>query len=253
MLAIRTAFFVFLCLGLLAPLGQAQTKAEPTLATKPALTSENPTTPTTKPAEADPKAKETAAQVEKLHQKYKSIKNFQVEFVQKTSNKMFKGRGETSTGLLLFEKPGKMRWDYLTPTKQQIFMGNNQIAIYKPEDNQAIMAPLSGQIQSKDVLALLTGDGDIRKGFRITGRENPAAKESVSFELIPLDDSVGIERLLLTVSKKDFVIEQSVLYDLLGNSTEINYKNYRIDSNTFDPKTFSFTPPQGVEIINSPY
>ena len=45
---------------------------------------------------------------------------------------------ETASGKVYFSHPGKMRWEYLVPTRNKIISDGNTLWIYRPDENQVV-------------------------------------------------------------------------------------------------------------------
>lgn len=195
-----------------------------------------------------------SALIDPLEDRYRKILNFQASFIQQNQTSI-PGRNRKTNGTVSFEKPGKIRWDYETP-KQQIIIQGDRMWTVKPDLNQVVIQKLASAIQSKDVIALLTGAGKLTESFVIDRPKdfNDAGNivESEALELTPKSSELGLARLILVISKRDYLIYRSYLYDQFGNITQINYQNYTLDTNRFQDGFFSFTPTPGMEVIDSP-
>src|SRR6266542_2577204 len=81
-------------------------------------------------------APEASALAEKVQAYYEKTKDFAASFVQ-TYTYSAAGRSQTSRGTLRVKKPGKLRWDYLDPSKKTIVVNGPRLVQYEPEENQA--------------------------------------------------------------------------------------------------------------------
>src|SRR5258708_15916280 len=74
-----------------------------------------------------------------LQLKYDSIKDFSADFVHTYQGGVLR-KQLTERGHVLVKKPGKMRWEYMTPEKKLFVSDGVKIYSYVPEDNQVIVS-----------------------------------------------------------------------------------------------------------------
>src|SRR5207244_1451985 len=70
--------------------------------------------------------------VKKIEARYQKTTDLTAEFVQTTAVRGFASPIK-SAGRVYLKRPGKLRWDYLDPTLEQIFVDNDKVQIYIPE------------------------------------------------------------------------------------------------------------------------
>ncbi len=104
--------------------------------------------------------------VEKVDARYAQTKDLQADFVQETILEGFT-TGFTSSGRLYLKKPGLLRWDYLHPSEEQIYVNGDQVMMYVPEHQQVVKGALTQMAASKGPLALLQGAGNLSQQFTI--------------------------------------------------------------------------------------
>ncbi len=104
---------------------------------------------------------------------YGRITDLKADFTQVSNNKSL-GQDIKAEGTVLLKKGGKMRWDYKSPSPQQIVSDGSSLWVYTPELNQVNKgdAPkaLAGPAGS-----FLAGLGRVREEFTVRFL-NPAAK-----------------------------------------------------------------------------
>src|SRR2546422_9611429 len=89
------------------------------------------------------------------------------EFSQSTDIKGF-AKPLQSSGRVYIKRPGKLRWDYLAPTLEQIFVDNDKIQFYIPEYTQVMIGQLSTLTNSQTPLRLLQGIGRLDALYRVS-------------------------------------------------------------------------------------
>ena len=180
---------------------------------------------------------------------YGRITDLKADFTQVSNNKSL-GQDIKAEGTVLLKKGGKMRWDYKSPSPQQIVSDGSSLWVYTPELNQVNKgdAPkaLAGPAGS-----FLAGLGRVREEFTVRFL-NPAAKVDGAgrhvLDLTPKNPTPFLTRLVLAVDPKDFIVQQAVLYDQLDNAVTMNFT--RVVTNTGLADTlFAFTPPKGAAVV----
>jgi outer membrane lipoprotein carrier protein len=184
-----------------------------------------------------------------LEAKYAAITDLSAEFTQQAFNKSL-GQTITAEGVVSLKKPGKMRWDYRTPTPQQIVSDGKSIWMYTPELNQVNVteAPraLAGPAGS-----FLAGLGRLREEFFIRFL-NPAARVDEAgrpvLDLTPKVPTPVLTRLILSVDPKEHLVRKAVLYDQFDNAVTMSFTKVAVNAGLAD-QLFAFTPPKGVAVV----
>lgn len=193
--------------------------------------------------------------VDKLQKKYEGITDFHADFVQEAEvralNKTQKAYGE-----VWFKKPGKMRWNYYSPTKDTIVSDGKNLWYYVSQENQVLESNLK-DLNNGDTTSttLLSGLGKIKELFEVELISDPAlqTKNSYLLELIPkgVDEDEIKNKVLISVNKSDSLVSTIYLFDPFGNQTKVSLIkteiNKKISNNIFD-----FKVPKGAEVVKLP-
>jgi outer membrane lipoprotein carrier protein len=180
---------------------------------------------------------------------YARINDLKAEFTQVSTNKSL-GQDIKAEGTVYLKKGGKLRWDYKTPSPQQIVSDGVNFWVYTPDLNQVNKgeAPkaLAGPAGS-----FLAGLGRLREEFTVRFL-NPAAKVDGAgrpvLDLTPKNPTPLLTRLVLTVDHKDYIVRAAMLYDQLGNTVTMNFT--RVTPNAGLPDSvFTFVPPKGAAVV----
>ncbi|MBR9885200.1 MAG: outer membrane lipoprotein chaperone LolA, partial [Oceanospirillales bacterium] len=156
-------------------------------------------------------------------------------------------RQEHSTGEFVLERPDRFDWRTHTPYEQRIVSDGHYIWVYDPDLEQVTRKPADDQSESAPAL-ILNGKVDaLSTRFDIRQIEEAGNREV--FELLPMTDQRSFERIRLLF--KDEVLSELLLEDSLGQRTAILLNGIELDANP-DPKRFTFTPPEGVDLILDP-
>ena len=180
---------------------------------------------------------------------YGRINDLKAEFTQVSHNKSL-GQDIKAEGTVFLKKGGKLRWDYKSPSPQQIVSDGVNFWVYTPELNQVNKgeAPkaLAGPAGS-----FLAGLGKLREEFSVRFL-NPAAKVDGAgrsvLDLTPKNPTPLLTRLVLTVDPKDYIVRQAVLYDQIGNTVTMSFTKVTPNSGLAD-SLFTFIPPKGAAVV----
>ncbi|MBA3008178.1 MAG: outer membrane lipoprotein carrier protein LolA [Proteobacteria bacterium] len=203
----------------------------------------------------------------RLQQNYDQIKSLSFHFTQSTEGEL-SGRPQQGSGTAWFVKEkkskgfsgtvGKMRWDYTSPDKQILVSDGVDFSMYFAKLEQMIISPAES-MQTDITYAFFTGAGNLLKDFTIsapnpafTPRKEDAGRYKV-IKLIPKENKSQVSEIHLWVTP-DSLIQRMEILDHFETKTTLEFSN--LETNTLptdDPKAmdalFSFTPPEGTEII----
>ncbi|MCX5918679.1 MAG: outer membrane lipoprotein chaperone LolA [Deltaproteobacteria bacterium] len=186
----------------------------------------------------------------KVQEQYDRHEDFKAQFVQESLVKSL-GRKQSSEGTVYFKKPGKMRWAYQKPFKQEIISDGKALWNYRAEDKQAMVSQMSQAVQGKVPSTFLAGLGNLKRDFRARWAKERSGKEPYSLELTPQEIQGSLEKLFLLVDRESYKILQAKIQDVMGNTTQITFSKIQFDNRLSD-SLFTFTPPPGVEVFNLP-
>jgi outer membrane lipoprotein carrier protein len=184
-----------------------------------------------------------------LEATYGKIVDLRADFTQTAHNRSL-GQDIKAEGTVYLKKGGKMRWEYRSPSPQQIVSDGTFLWVYTPELNQVNKgsAPraLAGPAGS-----FLAGLGRLREDFDVRFL-NPAQKVDAAgrpvLDLTPRTPTPLLTRLVLSVDPRDFVVRQAVLYDQLQNTVTMAFARVALNTGLAD-SFFAFTPPQGAAVV----
>ncbi|KPJ59443.1 MAG: hypothetical protein AMJ42_01975 [Deltaproteobacteria bacterium DG_8] len=192
--------------------------------------------------------------ISSVQRSYDTIKDFKAHFVQESIVKSWNAQQvQKAQGLVYFKKEGKMYWDYQQPTPQQIISNGNELWFYEPEDKQVTVSKVSTGLQSQISADLLNGKANLKRDFKVKRVTSQVEKDKgkLVLELTPTVPQSNLNRIILTLDKKNFQIHQTEVYDLFGNLTRITFSRIEINTNLAN-SLFIFNPPPGVEILTPP-
>lgn len=206
-------------------------------------------------AEDDAFRQELLGVVHKLQARYEKTADLQAEFTQKTKVEGF-ATPITSTGRLQIKRPGRLRWDYLDPNHEEIYVNQDDVKMYVPEHKQVLVGRLTQMSASQAPLQLLQGIAKLEQEFDVT----PAAGDARGaggvplINLVPKGDAQTVrpyQRIVLEVHPKTSYIKSLTLHELSGNVSTFEFAAIKANSGIQD-SVFEFTVPQGVEVVRAP-
>ena len=190
--------------------------------------------------------------LERLEAAYRGVSDLRATFEQAAFNRTLNQTLE-ARGTLYLKKPGKLRWEYETPTPQEIVSDGDRLWVYTPELKQVNVAPapraLAGPAGS-----FLHGLGQVREHFqpRFLNPAQPTDPDGlVVFDLTPMRREPLLARLIVAVDPESWLVRKAVLYDELGNSVTLRFLEVAVNPGLPDA-LFIFVPPPGVAVVPAP-
>lgn len=192
--------------------------------------------------------------VDNIQKKYETINDFHSDFVQEAEVRALK-KTQKAFGEVWFKKPGKMRWNYYSPTKDTIVSNGSKLWYYSEQDNQVLESTLSELSGDTTSTTLLSGLGKIRKLFKVRHVKDKGLNVNSGYllELIPKDvneDEIK-NKVIINVNKSSYLVETIFLFDPFGNQTKISLLKTKVNKKISD-KIFTFDPPKGAEVVKLP-
>jgi outer membrane lipoprotein carrier protein len=184
-----------------------------------------------------------------LEQAQRRVTDLKAPFRQAAHNRAVNQTIE-ARGTLYLKKPGRLRWEYQTPTPQEIVSDGTRLWIYTPELKQvnvsAAPAALAGPAGS-----FLQGLGQVREQFqaRFLNPTQPTDAEGlVVLDLVPKRPQPLLARLIVSVDPRSWLVRQAVVHDELGNTVTVRFGETVVNSGLSD-SLFVFVPPPGVAVV----
>ena len=191
---------------------------------------------------------------ERLQNTYENAANIVAQFNQTTTMK-FSPRVRRGSGTMIFLKPGRMRWDYITPDYQVLISDGETISMYFEKSSQMIISSAKDYLQSDVTYSFFAGTGNILKDFDITGPDfENDIPETYLIKLIPKSAHPQVASMFAWIVQETFLIKQLQIIDHFDTVTHLSFTNITIDADSYGNRIigedlFYFTPPTGTEII----
>ena len=154
---------------------------------------------------------------------------------------------DTAEGHLTVKRPGKMRWEYKTPDPQIIMTDGRTMWIYRPADRQVMVGKAPDFFSGGKGAGFLADIRQIRDSFKLElqAAENP---DYYRLQLLPVSPTPELARVVLSVKKTDYQVDQVLTYNAYGDETRIVLSAYRFNL-TPDDTLFTFEPPEGIDVV----
>ena len=232
----------------------------------PIVVAQAPATPATSPtpkaeanaATAPSQAKGTGktdakldALVDSIQKTYDGTRTFKGQFLQRYTYTLLH-RTQESKGSVVFEKPGRMRWDYKEPQAKSFIVDGKSLWIYQPVDKVAYVNACFQQDGLTASVAFLWGQGKLKEQFDISWFDGVFGDKSDHHLLLsPRSANSIFARLILVVDPKSSRVKQSIVVDPAGNVNQFVYSGLSFNA-PVDASTFAFTPPPGINTQRMP-
>lgn len=200
--------------------------------------------------------KEVQDVVKKLQARYEKTKDLQADFTQKTLIEGFE-RPMTSSGKVYIKKPGRLRWNYLDPSTEDIYVDRDDVKVYVPEHKQVLIGKLTQMAASKAPLELLQGAAKLDASFNVEptqGKERGVGGIRL-LTLLPKsqedDAHRHLQKIVVEVFPKTYFIRTVTLYEISGNVSTFEFSslqsNIGLGNEVFTPNL-----PPDVEVVKAP-
>jgi outer membrane lipoprotein carrier protein len=187
--------------------------------------------------------------VNALEQAQRRVTDLKAPFQQAAHNKAL-NQTVAARGTLYLKKPGRLRWEYQTPTPQEVVSDGAKLWIYTPQLKQvnvsAAPAALAGPAGS-----FLQGLGQVREHFdpRFLNPAQPTDADGlVVLDLAPKRPQPLLARLIVSVDPRSWLVRQAIVHDELGNTVTVRFGDTVVNSGLAD-SLFTFVPPPGVAVV----
>jgi outer membrane lipoprotein carrier protein len=194
----------------------------------------------------------TTALLKAVEDHYRSAKSAQMDVTKTITLKLLQ-KEKHSQGNIKIKHGGKLRWETTEPDHTLVVVNPKAVWLvdYPADEDQKvsiIKASHPKKSQPQAIVAFLLGEGRISDSFSVIHEiDEAAASGIVKIELKPTDVEGQFHWLRLIVDKKNKNIQKVLFEDIVGNITELDFKNIEFNF-PVDEKIFKFTPPKNAEV-----
>ena len=178
---------------------------------------------------------------------YNHLRTLQAEFTE-----LYRGAGmeRSESGTLWLKKPGKMRWEYRSPTEKVFVSDGKDAWFYVPADRQARKTSAKKLEDIRSPLAFLLGKSKLEKelaGLSLAPDVSPIQADDVVLRGVPEALRDRISQILLEIAP-DRRIVRILIEQVDGSSTEYRFNEQKENVPVADTR-FEFRPPPGTETV----
>lgn len=182
-----------------------------------------------------------------LETKFVTLRSLQADFEQAHFSSAI-ATPLQEKGKFYFQRPDRMRWEYLDPEPKTYVYTEGLTLAYFPEDNQLYRRVLPPEEKDSAIFSLLTGQAGIEQHYLVEAAAFPSERESsVQVKLIPKEEG-EYTYILLEIDQKSWLIQTAVFFDWAGNKQEFRFSAIKTNPR-LGPKTFEIKVPPDCEII----
>ena len=200
---------------------------------------------------ADQRAQSAVSQgqgVALLNQWVRETHSAQSDFTQTVVDER-KKLGTASSGSFAFERPGKFRWIYTKPYRQDIVSDGQTIWTYDHDLDQVTVSQQAHALSGTP--ALLLAGGDVGKLFTLTPMPSVGGLQWVQAVPRGTDNSFDWVRIGLKSTPQGPELVEMQLRDAFRRTSIIVFSNIRRNQG-FPAGSFHFKAPQGASVIQQP-
>lgn len=174
---------------------------------------------------------------------YNTLKRLRVNFTESYAGM---GMDRQESGVLLLEKPGRMRWNYAEPAGKVFVLDGKYGWFYTPGDAQVQQIPAKKLDDLRSPLRFLLGHAQLAKeldGLTMT----PADGGLFRLRGVPRGMEQRVRSLELIVTAEG-TIRSMTLEELDGSRTRFDFKDEQ-ENPVLAADSFRFAPPAGVPVV----
>ena len=178
------------------------------------------------------------------------MQSFQGNFLQTTIVES-EDRRASASGIIAYQRPGKMRWEYQEPDPQLLVTDGDTLWLYDPLLENVTIQELAA-VTDGTALAFLLGAGELTEDFTQRRMQKSLLDPDKSWEvleLVPKQEQSAIQLLQLGVDSATGALEALLFKDNSGSVRIIEFEalSYNVE---FSKDFFRFEIPPDMEVIH---
>jgi len=204
------------------------------------------TSPVTVIAAAQPGTRSATAVAAALQKRYDTIRDFTADFVHEAEGGVLRKK-TTERGTLQVKKPGRMRWDYVTPEKKLFVSDGTKMYLYVPADKQVMVTSMPAADEATTAVLFLVGKGSLTRDFTVTFAEG-GTPDTHALKLQPKLPERDYDWLQIVVERATMRLRTLAAADAQGGRSTFHFSNFKENAGLAD-KTFDFKIPRGADVV----
>ena len=150
---------------------------------------------------------------------------------------------QSSQGHMWIKRPGRFRWDYEAPYRQQLVADGERLWSYD-EDLEQVTVQKAADVLTSTPAMLLSGEEPLEKVFNIEEGSPVDGEQHVL--LTPKSDDSNVNLIQLYFSGKS--LSRIEAEDNFGNTTTFSFTEFERNP-VLDKAVFTFIPPAGADVV----
>jgi len=179
----------------------------------------------------------------RIEKKY-SNRDFSVDFTQ-ISNLKAINVTDKAYGKAFFRYPGRMRWKYQFPEKNEIITDGDNLWIYRPGENQVVKGKSKNFFITGSGGAFLSDISMMRKFYRLSIEKSD--NSFIDLLMIPKKKMPDVASIHIRILRGNYEINRIITSNIYGDTTELEFSNIKFKK--LDDSLFKFIIPAGTDII----
>jgi chaperone LolA len=191
---------------------------------------------------------ELSSLVDKLQNKYSKMRGLASDFMQIYRGP--DGRTLRESGRLLLKRPGKARWEYISPQKKLFISDGRNIYFYVEGERHASQVSVRESADPQIPFLFLLGRGNLRRDFsriEMVSQERASEAGNIVLRLVPKRAPEEFKQLLVEVSPATTEVRRLVIFQRNGARMDFLLSNLR-EGYVAPDEQFRFVAPPGVAI-----
>lgn len=179
---------------------------------------------------------------------YDNTRTFQARFEQVYHIEAY-NRKKRSTGLVIFQRPGRMNWKYDEPNGNRVVSDGQLLKVYEQDKSQVVEQPL-GASQYPAVLSFLVGKGNLREMFNLRRLDEKRMNFEGGYVLegTPKKETSAYTKVIMYIDAETAQVRRMLVIDAQRNRNLFTFSNPTVNA-AVPAKTFEFTPPPGTQVV----
>ena len=179
-----------------------------------------------------------------IQRTYDTMQRFSGDFIQELQH-LESGAVERREGVLVFEKPLRIRWETKAPFPELLLATDNEVWDYLPDEEVAYRYGLDVVKDSSSILKVVTGQSRLDTDFDV---EREADRDGlIVYRLYPKNPTTQLVEAVLQFEPSTKLLRQADIVDFYGNTNRITFTKLTPNVN-IPANAFRFTPPDGISV-----
>ena len=191
-------------------------------------------------------AADISATVKKMQVAYAAMQSFRADFTQELLQRET-GMTEKRQGVILFQKPLRVRWETAAPHAELLMVTDEEIWNYLPDEELAYRYSRALAEDSRSLIQVITGQSALSRDFDVESAQSEEDGKLIHLLLYPKEPTTELTEAQLWLDPDSALIRRAMVMDFYGNTNTIELGNITPNVAVSD-KDFRFTPPAGTEV-----